>query len=65
MKLNDADKNIQVCNTFRLPSPTGKMGKYFPVRAKSGNFEQTGKVKEITQKLQKLGHFRQILFISS
>ena len=24
----------------------GKMGRHFPVREKSGNFEQTGKVKE-------------------
>ena len=33
----------------RVPTQTGKpgkMGKYFPVREKSGNFEQTGKVRE-------------------
>ena len=34
---------------FRVPTRTGKsgkMGKYFPVREKSGNFEQTRKVRE-------------------
>ena len=33
----------------RVPTRTGKpgkMGRYFPVREKSGNFEQTGKVRE-------------------
>ena len=35
-------------NTGRVPTPTGepgKMGRHFPVREKSGNFEQTGKVR--------------------
>ena len=31
---------------YRVPTWTGKMGRNFPVRKKSGNFEQTGKVKE-------------------
>ena len=37
---------------FRVPTRTGKtgkpakMGRHFPVREKSGNFEQTGKVRE-------------------
>ena len=34
---------------FRVPTQTekpGKMGRHFPVREKSGNFEQTGKVRE-------------------
>ena len=34
---------------YRVPTRTGKPGKigrYFPVREKSGNFEQTGKVGE-------------------
>ena len=33
----------------RVPTRTGKpgkMGRHFPVREKSGNFEQTGKVRE-------------------
>ena len=33
----------------RVPTGTGtpgKMGRHFPVREKSGNFEQTGKVRE-------------------
>ena len=48
---------------FRVPTRTGKtgkpgkMGRHFPVREKSGNFEQTGKVREksgkITQKYWK------------
>ena len=29
-----------------FPTRTGKMGRHFPVREKSGNFEQTGKVRE-------------------
>ena len=35
--------------TNRVPTRTGKpgkMGRHFPVREKSGNFEQTGKVRE-------------------
>ena len=50
------------------------MKKVFPVRAKSGNFEQTGKVRGFlpkilenegifTKLLEKWGHFSQILFI--
>ena len=39
----------------------GKMGRHFPVREKSGNFEQTGKVREksgkITQNTGKLRKF--------
>ena len=34
---------------LRVPTHTGKpgkMGRHFPVREKSGNFEQTGKVRE-------------------
>ena len=27
--------------TVRVPTQTGKMGRHFPVREKSGNFEQT------------------------
>ena len=30
----------------RVPTRTGKMGRHFPVREKSGNFDQTGKVRE-------------------
>ena len=43
------------------PGKPGKMGKHFPVREKSGNFEQTGKVREksgkITQNTGKLREF--------
>ena len=41
----------------RVPTRTGKPGKmrrHFPVREKSGNFEQTGKVGETTQNTGKL-----------
>ena len=52
----------------------GKMRKLFPVREKSGNFEQTGKVGEFYQKnwkhegilpkiMEKLGNFSQFLFL--
>ena len=46
--------------TNRAPTRTGKPGKmerYFPVRDKSGNFEQTGKVGKITQNTGKLREF--------
>ena len=36
----------------RVPTRTGKpgkMGRHFPVRGKSGNFDQTGKVREFCQ----------------
>ena len=38
-----------VLKITRVPTRTrkpGKMGRHFPVREKSGNFEQTGKVRE-------------------
>ena len=38
-----------ISNKVRVPTRTGKPGKigrHFPVREKSGNFEQTGKVRE-------------------
>ena len=40
----------------RVPTRTGKpgkMGRHFPVREKSGNFEQTGKVREKSGKIAK------------
>ena len=56
--------------THRVPTQTGKPGKvgrHFPVREKSGNFDQTGKVREelgkITQNTGNSGNFRQILFV--
>ena len=43
------------------PGKPGKMGRFFPVREKSGNFKQTGKVREksgkITQNTGKLREF--------
>ena len=43
------------------------MGRHFPVREKSRNFEQTGKVREKSEKSHKIlensGNFRQILFV--
>ena len=43
------------------PGKPGKLGRHFPVREKSGNFEQTGKVREksgkITQNTGKLWEF--------
>ena len=50
--------------TFRVPTRTGKpgkMGRHFPVREKSGNFEQTGKVREKSGKItQNTGKLRKI-----
>ena len=52
---------IKCLISCRVPTRTGKpgkMGRHFPVREKSGNFEQTGKVREksgkITQNTGKL-----------
>ena len=49
----------------RVPTRTGKpgkMGRHFPVREKSGNLDQTGKVREksgkITQNTGKLREFQ-------
>ena len=48
---SDLDSDTDSC-TIRVPTRTGKpgklgkMGRHFPVREKSGNFEQTGKVRE-------------------
>ena len=51
---------------FRVPTRTGKpgkpgkMGRHFPVREKSGNFEQTGKVREKSGKIiQNTGKLRE------
>ena len=44
----------------RVPSRTGKpgkMGRHFPVREQSGNFEQTGKVRENYTKYWKSQEF--------
>ena len=49
-------------HNVRVPTRTGKpgkMGRHFPVREKSGNFEQTGKVRENHTKYWNL---RKILF---
>ena len=55
--------------TNRVPTRSGKtgkpgkMGRHFPVREKSGNFEQTGKVREksgkTTQNTGKLRKFQE------
>ena len=42
---------------YRVPTRTGKpgkMGRHFPVGEKSGNFEQTGKVRENDTKYWKI-----------
>ena len=48
---------------IRVPTRTGKpgkMGRHFPVREKSGNFEQTGKVREKSGKIiQNTGKLRE------
>ena len=58
IKTNPDDRRIILCawnpkgKVNRVPTRTGKpgkpgkMGRHFPVREKSGNFEQTGKVRE-------------------
>ena len=50
-----------------VPTWTGKLakkGRHFPVRENSGNFKQTGNVRENHKKImEKSWNFRQILFI--
>ena len=51
----------------RVPTRTGKpgkMGRHFPVREKSGNFEQTWKSKvKVRENDTKYWAFRKILFV--
>ena len=53
--------NLHVCSVPTRTGKPGKLGRHFPVREKSGNFEQTGKVREksgkITQNTGKLRKF--------
>ena len=43
------------------PGKPGKMGRHFPVREKSGNFVQTGKVREKSGKItQNTGKLREL-----
>ena len=55
-------RNVRVPTRTGKPGKPGKMGRHFPVREKSGNFEQTGKVREksgkITQNTGKLREFQ-------
>ena len=57
--LSDSTNNELHCTGFPLgPENLEKMGRHFPVREKSGNFEQTGKVREKSHKiLEKLWEF--------
>ena len=53
-------ERIKYLQIYRVPTRTGKpgkpgkMGRHFPVREKSGNFEQTGKVRENHTKYWKI-----------
>ena len=44
--MNIFNLKIRVPTRTGKPRKPGKMGRHFPVREKSGNFEQTGKVRE-------------------
>ena len=46
--------NVRVPTRTGKPGKPGKMGRHFPVREKSGNFEQTGKVRENHTKYWKI-----------
>ena len=49
MNIKGVRANLWSQGMNRVPTQTGKpgkMGRHFPVREKSGNFEQTGKVRE-------------------
>ena len=43
LTLREFHRNVRVPTWTGKP---GKMGKHFPVREKSGNFDETGKVRE-------------------
>ena len=43
---------IRVPTRTGKPGKPGKMGRHFPVREKSGNFEKTGKVREKSGKIK-------------
>ena len=53
VKPNDKVRKLRLllCGFPSVPIPTGKMGMYFPIREKSGNFEQTGKLREFQTNL--------------
>ena len=61
LKIDQAEKVYIVC--IRVPTQIGKPGKWegnFPVREKSGNFEQTGRVREKSGKItQNTGKVRE------
>ena len=48
---------LGVCRVPTRTGKPGKMGRHFPVREKSGNFEQTGKVRENHTKYWKILKF--------
>ena len=43
-----------MCSDVNKPGKPGKMGEHFPVREKSGNFAETGKVREFHPKYWKI-----------
>ena len=47
----DNEHYIRVPTWTGKPGKPGKIGRHFPVREKSGNFEQTGKVREKSGKI--------------
>ena len=52
---------VRVPTRTGKPGKPGKMGRHFPVRETSGNFEQTGKVREKSGKItQNTGKLRLI-----
>ena len=53
-KASSFTRNVIQRHILRVPTRTGKpgkMGRHFPVREKSGNFDQTGKVREKSHKI--------------
>ena len=62
LPLSEHVQTLRVPTWTGKPGKPGKMGRHFPVREKSGIFEQTGKVREksgkITQNTGKLREFQ-------
>ena len=57
LSLSEKESTFVLRHIIRVPTRTGKpgkMGRHFPVREKSGNFEQTGKIRENQTKYWKI-----------
>ena len=54
LKQSDLSSDYSICRVPTRTGKPGKVGRHFPVREKSGNFDQTGKVSENHTKYWKI-----------